>query len=79
MILNLILLLYVLPMVINISFQYFEEKAETIGDLLKFKCYYFTPVFNLLISIIIPFYFLDKFYGEKFGSWWERFKNIKIR
>ena len=79
MTLNLIILLYVLPMVINIAFQYFEDKAETVGDLLKFKHYYFIPVFNLIISIIIPIYFVDKFYGEKFSSWWERFKNIKIR
>ena len=79
MILNLILLLYVLPMVVNIAFQYFEDKAETIGDLLKTWYFYFVPIFNIFITFLIPFYYIDKFWSYKAGFWWERFKNIKIR
>ena len=74
-----ILVLYVLPMVIMAIFQYFEEKPQTIGELLEDSWIVFVPCINLLGLIIIPFYYIDKLYSEKFSSWWERFKNIKIR
>ena len=79
MILNLILLLYVLPMVIMAVFQYFEEKPQTIGELLVDGWLIYVPCINLLATCMIPFYYISKFYSGKFNSWWEKFKNIKIR
>ena len=76
-----ILGLYFVPMVVNIVFQYYEENVEmqTVGDLLKTWYFYFVPIFNILITFLIPFYYIDKIWSYKLGFWWERFKNIKIR
>ena len=74
-----ILGLYFVPMVIMVVFQYFEEKPNTIGELLIDGWVIYVPCINLLASCMIPFYYIDKLYSSKLGFWWERFKNIKIR
>ena len=74
-----ILVLYVLPMVINMIVSYKEEECETIGDLLSNWGLFFIPIVNIFVTICIPAYYTDKLYSDKISSWWERFKNIKIR
>ena len=78
MILNLILLLYLLPMVINMLFVYSDNKSvHTVGDFLNYWWAYFIPFINLFMTLCLPIYYIDV--CLKLGKRWERFKNIKIR
>ena len=73
-----ILGLYFVPMVINMVYMYCDkDEVKTLGDFLKVWWAYFIPVLNLLMVIILLFYYIDEYL--KLGERWEKFKNIKIR
>ena len=74
-----ILGLYFVPMIINMIVSYKEDKTETIGDLLNNWGLFFIPIVNIFVTICTPAYYIDKLYSDRISSWWERFKNIRIR
>lgn len=57
---NLILLLYVVPMIIVFLIIYFDEKAETVGDLLKDIWYCLFPGLNLFLAICFPIFLITQ-------------------
>ncbi len=74
-----ILGLYFGPMVVNMLVVYIEDKPETVEDLLKQWGLLFIPLINIFFTLCVPIYYIHKLFSEKFKSWWEKFKQIKIR
>jgi Ni,Fe-hydrogenase I cytochrome b subunit len=73
-----IIVLYVLPLIVNSLYLIKgDTNVETIGDFLDAYVLYLVPVFNLVLSILLPIAFiLDKMNAQER---WEKFKNIKIK
>ena len=73
-----IIVLYVLPLIVNSLYLIKgDTNVKTLGDFLDAYVLYLVPVFNLVLSILLPIAFiLDKMNAQER---WEKFKNIKIK
>lgn len=72
---EIILLLYFVPMFINMLFVYSDKDVYTIEDLLKIWWAYFIPFLNIFMCLMIPIYYIN-IHIEK---WWNKIKNTKIK
>lgn len=72
---EIILLLYFLPMFINIVFVYSDKEVYTIEDLLKTWWAYFIPFLNIFMSLMIPIYYIN----IHIKNCWNKIKNTKIK
>lgn len=68
-----ILVLYVLPMLISGSIQYFDKTTQTLGDFMDMWWAIFLPFFNIFIAICVPISILWE------SDWLQRIKDIKIK
>ena len=78
---ELIMILYVLPMVVVAITHYAEEETRTIGDFLKFWFMIFIPFLNLFIFCVLPLYYISNFLKGRYnlGKMWENLMNKKIK
>lgn len=72
---QIILLLYFIPMFINMIFIYLDEEVNTIGDLFKFWWAFFIPTLNIFMCLMIPIYYLN----VNFQKLCLKIKNTKIK
>lgn len=72
---EIILLLYFMPMFINMFFVYSDKDVYTIEDLFKIWWAYFIPFLNIFMCLMIPIYYIN-IHIEK---WWQKIKNTKIK
>jgi hypothetical protein len=78
---ELIMILYVLPMVIVAIAHYVDKETRTIGDFLKFGWAMVTPVANLFVSCALLTYYISKFFINRYnlGEMWEKLMGKKIK
>lgn len=72
-----ILVLYVLPMIINILYIYSDKQVKTLGDLMFCWWAYFIPLLNLLFTMLTPIYVVAKYFQS--NDVIEKIKKIKIK
>ena len=74
---ELILLLYVLPMVIVAVGIFLDEDTKNLGDWFDDCGYAFVPVINIILSVIlITLFLMERF---KIKERWDRLRSVKLR
>lgn len=74
---ELILLLYVLPMIIVAVGIFLDEDTKNLGDWFDDCGYALVPIINILLSVIlITLFLMERF---KIRERWDKLRNIKLR
>ena len=74
---NLILLLYVVPMIVVFLITYFDEKAQTVGDLLEDIWYCLFPGLNLFLAVCYPIFLITQ--ANRIQELRKKIINIKLK
>jgi hypothetical protein len=78
---NLILIGYFLPLIVNLFFIYLGKGIKTVGDFLRSlkegSVYVFFPIINLIATIAYAIMCLSEYLGD--NLWWKKFKQMKIK
>jgi hypothetical protein len=74
---NFILVMYVLPMLINLVVVLVDKDTKSIGHVLDASVPIFIPGINFLLCLLIPIVWLEERLGKLYA--WEKFRNIKIK
>lgn len=72
-VLEIILAFYILPMVVNLTYHYFDKGVSTVGDFLEIWHLFLIPVVNLIVMFCIPIIELS------IRVDWKKIKNKKIK
>lgn len=80
----LIYLLYIIPVVLNFVYIYFDEDTKNVKDIFNYWVIIITPFVNILVSIIFIIHFvyvsLEKTrVAIRLTKWWDKLMNTKIR